>query len=170
MELLYDAANRHRVSADEIVQLMQLYTFDKERMEVLKIMAPALYDRRNGERIVKVFTFDDDRQKARDILNQSRQPRRPASDSDIESLYHKVKDAFPTAEKMNVLRQGVNKKYLTCRQCVRLLSLCDFDNERIDFLKVLAPHVSDYQNSRLILDCMSFPSGKEEAQKLLNRY
>lgn len=106
MELLYDAAARHRVSANEIIRLMQLYTFDKERMEVLNIMAPALYDRRNGERIVKVFTFDDDRQKARDILNQSRQPRRPASDSDIESLYHQVKEAFPTAEKMNVLRQG----------------------------------------------------------------
>lgn len=170
MELLYDAANRHRFSADEIVQLMKLYPFDDEKMEVLKIMAPAFYDRRNGEKIVKVFTFDDDREKARELLNQNRQPSRPASDSDIESLYHKVKEAFPTKEKMSVLRQGINKKYLTCKQCTRLLSLCDFDNERISFLKVLAPHIADYQNSYLILNCMSFPSGKEEAQKLLNRY
>lgn len=170
MELLYDAANCHRFSADEIIKLIKLYPFDDDRMKVLEIMAPALYDKRNDDRIVKAFTFDDNRQKAREVLQRSRQPHRPLSDADLENLYHKIKDAFPTEEKISTLHQEVSKKYITCRQCVRLLSLCDFDNERITFLKVLAPHVSDPQNSRLILDCMSFPSGKEEAQELLDCY
>lgn len=170
MELLYDAANCHHFSTDEVIELIKLYPFDDDRMKVLEIIVPALYDKRNNERIVNTFTFDDNRQKAREILLKSRQPQRLLSDADLENLYHKIKDAFPTEEKIRTLYQGVSKKYVTCRQCAHLLSLCDFDNERITFLKVLAPHVSDHQNNRLILDCMSFPSGKEEAQELLNRY
>ena len=92
------------------------------------------------------------------------------SHTEIEELYQNVKKAFPQEKKISTLRRGVMQKYVTCKQCIRLMSLCHFDNERIEFLKVLAPHIFDPYSSSLIVDSMNFLSGKKEAQEILDKY
>ncbi len=170
MEILYDIATQNSFSVDEIVQFMEIYTFDDDRMEVLEIMAPSLSERRNSGKLIEAFTFNKNRQKAREVLHRSHLPKRMVSHTEIEELYQNVKKAFPQEKKISTLRRGVMQKYVTCKQCIRLMSLCHFDNERIEFLKVLAPHIFDPYSSSLIVDSMNFLSGKKEAQEILDKY
>lgn len=80
------------------------------------------------------------------------------------------KCSFRFRDYMKILQTGMNGRNITCKQCVKLLSICDFDNERIKFLQVMAPHIYDCHNRQLIIDTMSFASGKDEARQLIERY
>lgn len=169
LKILREAARQSDFTCDEIVQLMKIFNFDDERLEALVILEPTIIDRENTNRIVDSMTFISGEEKAKNILNKKHHSGRLYSDSEINILYEKVKDAF-SFDQLKILQTGMNGRNITCKQCVKLLSICDFDNERIKFLQVMAPHIYDCHNRQLIIDTMSFASGKDEARQLIERY
>lgn len=169
LKILREAARQSDFTCDEIVQLMKIFNFDDERLEALGILEPTIIDRENTDRIVDSMTFISGEEKAKNILNKKHHSGRLYSDGEINVLYEKVKDAF-SFDQLKILQTGMNGRNITCKQCVKLLSICDFDNERIKFLQVMAPHIYDCHNRQLIIDTMSFASGKDEARQLIERY
>lgn len=169
LKILREAARQSDFICDEIVQLMKIFNFDDERLEALVILEPTIIDRENTDRIVDSMTFISGEEKAKNILNKKHHSGRLYSDGEINVLYEKVKDAF-SFDQLKILQTGMNGRNITCKQCVKLLSICDFDNERIKFLQVMAPHIYDCHNRQLIIDTMSFASGKDEARQLIERY
>lgn len=169
LKILREAASQSDFTCDEIVQLMKIFNFDDERLEALAILEPTIINRENTDRIVDSMTFISGEEKAKNILNKKHHSGRLYSDSEINILYEKVKDAF-SFDQLKILQTGMNGRNITCKQCVKLLSICDFDNERIKFLQVMAPHIYDCHNRQLIIDTMSFASGKDEARQLIERY
>lgn len=169
LKILREAARQSDFTCDEIVQLMKIFNFDDERLEALVILEPTIIDRENTDRIVDSMTFISGEEKAKNILNKKHHSGRLYSDGEINALYEKVKDAF-SFDQLKILQTGMNGRNITCKQCVKLLSICDFDNERIKFLQVMAPHIYDCHNRQLIIDTMSFASGKDEARQLIERY
>lgn len=169
LKILREAARQSDFTCDEIVQLMKIFNFDDERLEALAILEPTIIDRENTDRIVDSMTFISGEEKAKNILNKKHHSGRLYSDGEINVLYEKVKDAF-SFDQLKILQTGMNGRNITCKQCVKLLSICDFDNERIKFLQVMAPHIYDCHNRQLIIDTMSFASGKDEARQLIERY
>lgn len=169
LKILREAARQSDFTCDEIVQLMKIFNFDDERLEALVILEPTIIDQENTDRIVDSMTFISGEEKAKNILNKKHHSGRLYSDGEINVLYEKVKDAF-SFDQLKILQTGMNGRNITCKQCVKLLSICDFDNERIKFLQVMAPHIYDCHNRQLIIDTMSFASGKDEARQLIERY
>lgn len=169
LKILREAARQSDFTCDEIVQLMKIFNFDDERLEALVILEPTIIDRENTDRIVDSMTFISGEEKAKNILNKKHHSGRLYSDGEINVLYEKVKDAF-SFDQLKILQTGMNGRNITCKQCVKLLSICDFDNERIKFLQVMAPHIYNCHNRQLIIDTMSFASGKDEARQLIERY
>lgn len=169
LKILREAARQSDFTCDEIVQLMKIFNFDDERLEALVILEPTIIDRENTDRIVDSMTFISGEEKAKNILNKKHHSGRIYSDGEINVLYEKVKDAC-SFDQLKILQTGMNGRNITCKQCVKLLSICDFDNERIKFLQVMAPHIYDCHNRQLIIDTMSFASGKDEARQLIERY
>lgn len=169
LKILREAARQSDFTCDEIVQLMKIFNFDDERLEALVILEPTIIDRENTDRIVDSMTFISGEEKAKNILNKKHHSGRLYSDGEINVLYEKVKDAF-SFDQLKILQTGMNGRNITCKQCVKLLSICDFDNDRIKFLQVMAPHIYDCHNRQLIIDTMSFASGKDEARQLIERY
>lgn len=169
LDVLRNAARQSDFTCDEIVQLMKIFNSDDERLEALVILEPTIIDRQNVDRIINSMTFISGEEKARNILNKKHHSGRLYSDSEINILYEKVKDAF-SFDQLKILQTGMNGRNITCKQCVKLLSICDFDNERIKFLQVMAPHIYDCHNRQIIIDTMSFTSGKDEARQLIERY
>lgn len=145
LKILREAARQSDFTCDEIVQLMKIFNFDDERLEALVILEPTIIDRENTDRIVDSMTFISGEEKAKNILNKKHHSGRLYSDGEINVLYEKVKDAF-SFDQLKILQTGMNGRNITCKQCVKLLSICDFDNERIKFLQVMAPHIYDCHN------------------------
>lgn len=170
LNVIRDAARQSDFTCDEIIQLMKLFSFDDDQLEVLSILEPTIIDRQNVDRIINSMTFISGEEKARNILNRKHYNSRLYTDAEINTLYDRVKNAFPSSEQLKTLQTGLNNRNITCKQCVKLLSICNFDSERIKFLQIMVPHLYDYRNQQLIIDTMDFPSGKDEVRQLLMRY
>lgn len=170
LDVIRDAARQSDFTCDEIIQLMKLFSFDDDQLEVLSILEPTIIDRQNVDRIINSMTFISGEEKARNILNRKHYNSRLYADAEINTLYDRVKNAFPSSEQLKTLQTGLNNRNITCKQCVKLLSICNFDSERIKFLQIMVPHLYDYRNQQLIIDTMDFPSGKDEVRQLLMRY
>lgn len=170
LNVIRDAARQSDFTCDEIIQLMKLFSFDDDQLEVLSILEPTIIDRQNVDRIINSMTFISGEEKARNILNRKHYNSRLYADAEINTLYDRVKNAFPSSEQLKTLQTGLNNRNITCKQCVKLLSICNFDSERIKFLQIMVPHLYDYRNQQLIIDTMDFPSGKDEVRQLLMRY
>ncbi len=55
-------------TCDQCARVMELFSFDDDKLHVLKIMAPRIVDAQNAYIIYKVFTFDTDKEKAAQIM------------------------------------------------------------------------------------------------------
>lgn len=149
---------------------MKIFNSDDDRLEALAILEPTIIDRQNVDRIINSMTFISGEEKARSILNKKHYNSRLYTDAEINTLYDRVKNAFPSSEQLKTLETGLNSRSITCKQCVKLLSICDFDSERMKFLQVMAPHIYDCHNQQIIIDTMDFPSEKDEVRQLIQRY
>ena len=59
-------------SCAQVVRIMKIFSFDDSKMKVLSMMAPRIVDLQNATDIYRIFTFDSDKEKAVNILRNSR--------------------------------------------------------------------------------------------------
>ena len=71
LELIKLIAQDNFFRAEQISDILRLLVFSDTQLEALEIMYPRCSDRRYSYRILDVFTFDDDKEQARQIVGGS---------------------------------------------------------------------------------------------------
>lgn len=59
-------------SCAQVVRIMKIFPFDDEQLKALKMMAPHIVDLQNTCLIYKIFSFDSEKEKAEEIIRNSR--------------------------------------------------------------------------------------------------
>ena len=59
-------------SCAQVVRIMKIFPFDDEQLKALKMMAPHIVDLQNTGLIYKIFSFDSEKDKAEEIIRNSR--------------------------------------------------------------------------------------------------
>ena len=59
-------------SCAQVVRIMKIFPFDDEQLKALKMMAPHIVDLQNTDLIYKVFSFDSEKDKAEEIIRNSK--------------------------------------------------------------------------------------------------
>ena len=59
-------------SCAQVARIMKIFPFDDEQLKALKMMAPHIVDLQNTGLIYKVFCFDSEKEKAEEIIRNSR--------------------------------------------------------------------------------------------------
>ena len=59
-------------SCAQVVRIMKIFPFDDEQLKALKMMAPHIVDLQNTGLIYKVFSFDSEKDKAEEIIRNSK--------------------------------------------------------------------------------------------------
>lgn len=85
-------------------------------------------------------------------------------DDEFQQLYEKVKSSV---FKESTLERSIFYQSFTCKQCIKLMSLYTFDDDKLKILKVLVGHISDKGNYNDIVDSLDFISSKEKARSIL---
>ena len=67
-----DAARYQRFSSLQVKRILQLFSWDSERLDVLKILAPAMTDGYKVHEIIDTFDFESKKDEARRILGITR--------------------------------------------------------------------------------------------------
>ena len=89
------------------------------------------------------------------------------SEKDFQFLYKTIKKKSFDDDRMEILGVGVLDNYFTCHQCVRLMSLYKFDDDKLKILRIMAGHIVDLENHHDILMRINFDSNKLKALDIL---
>ena len=89
------------------------------------------------------------------------------SEKDFQFLYKIIKKKSFDDDRMEILGVGVLDNYFTCHQCVRLMSLYKFDDDKLKILRIMAGHIVDLENHHDILMRLDFESNKLKALYIL---
>ena len=89
------------------------------------------------------------------------------SEKDFQFLYKIIKKKSFDDDRMEILGVGVLDNYFTCHQCVRLMSLYKFDDDKLKILRIMVGHIVDLENHHDILKRLDFDSNKEKALDIL---
>lgn len=89
------------------------------------------------------------------------------NEKDFQFLYKIIKKKSFDDDRMEILSVGVLDNYFTCQQCVRLMSLYKFDDEKLKILRIMSGHIVDLENHHDILMRLDFESNKLKALYIL---
>ena len=89
------------------------------------------------------------------------------NEKDFQFLYKIIKKKSFDDDRMEILSVGVLDNYFTCHQCVRLMSLYKFDDDKLQILRIMAGHIVDLENHHDILMRIDFDSNKLKALDIL---
>ena len=89
------------------------------------------------------------------------------NEKDFQFLYKTIKKKSFDKDRLELLQVGVLDNYFTCRQCVRLMSLYRFDDDKLKILRIMAGHLVDVKNHNDILKQLDFGSSKRKALDIL---
>ena len=92
---------------------------------------------------------------------------RGMNERDFLSLYNKVKSKPFKDDQLDLLEAGIGNRGLSCKQCVRMMSIYLFDDDKLEVLKILAPNISDRENYDEIINALDFISSEEKARSIL---
>ena len=89
------------------------------------------------------------------------------NEKDFQFLYKIIKKKSFDDDRMEILSVGVLDNYFTCQQCVRLMSLYKFDDDKLKILRIMSGHIVDLENHHDILMRLDFESNKLKALYIL---
>ncbi|WP_291529868.1 DUF4476 domain-containing protein [Bacteroides sp. UBA939] len=92
---------------------------------------------------------------------------RGMNERDFQAFYRKVKSKPFKDDQLELIAIDMENKELTCSQCVRLMSIYTFDDEKLKVLDIVASQIADKENYDKIIDALSFISSQEKARVAL---
>lgn len=91
----------------------------------------------------------------------------PVKPNRFEQFYSNVKSEPFKDGKFKTLRIGVTNGRFTCAEVAQMMNLFSFDDDKLDALYIMGPHVYDFENYKTIIKTLSFMSSKEKAENYI---
>lgn len=100
--------------------------------------------------------------------NNHMRPGRIINDRDFQQLYNTVKSKPFKDDQLELLVVGVADRYFSCQQCIRLMSIYTFDDDKLKVLDIVAPRIADPENYEDIVRSLSFLSSQDKVRKMFS--
>ena len=100
--------------------------------------------------------------------NNHVRPGRIINDRDFQQLYNTVKSKPFKDDQLELLSRGVADRYFSCQQCIRLMSIYTFDDDKLNVLDIVAPRIADPENYEDIVRSLSFLSSQDKVRKMFS--
>lgn len=100
--------------------------------------------------------------------NNHGRPGRVISDNDFQQLYNKVKSKPFKDDQLELLSIGVGNRNFSCRQCIKMMSIYTFDDDKLLVLDIMEPRIIDRENYEDIIRSLSFISSQDKVRKMFS--
>lgn len=175
LPLLQTGVRGYQLTVEQCVNLLKLFDWDDTRMKALEAMQPALADRTNILSIVRTFDSALKQDEATRFLLHTGNPAYTSispyaniiSEQDFNELYLQVKATSFDTERIRLFKVGTQGYRFLASQCASLLSTFDWDNKRMEALRVILPQIADRINGASIVATFSSTFKKDDAARLL---
>ncbi len=85
----------------------------------------------------------------------------------LDDLIEALEDADFDEDQLRILRTAARKNYFQVRQVVRILEALDFEDTRLEAVRILWPRVVDRENAHELYEAFDFSSSREELEDIL---
>ncbi len=91
---------------------------------------------------------------------------REMKDEEFNAFYSKIKNKPFKDDQLELLQTGAENRFFTCKQCLRLMSIYTFDDDKLEVCRVIIPRIVDRENYDKIVDGVSFISSQEKVRAM----
>lgn len=89
-------------------------------------------------------------------------------EKDFLDFLNTVNTRISRDDKMAEIKREVYNRSFACSQCVQMMNLFTFDNDKLQVFNTMAPNIADWENQTLILNNFKFISTREKAQQTID--
>lgn len=89
------------------------------------------------------------------------------NDHDLSIICNNIKKASFKGDKYALIEVASLGCYYNCNQCVTIMNLFDFNDEKMKALKYMATRIIDPQNANIICKLFDFSDDKDKAMRLV---
>lgn len=95
-------------------------------------------------------------------------PHNVLSPQGLERIIRLAKEVSFKDDRMRLLEAALTERPVTADQCVRLMKLADFDDERLEIIRCVNGNLVDPENIPDILNELNFKSNRDKAWEILS--
>lgn len=165
LKLLSKRAVDMKFTCAQCLKLMSLYTFDDDRLPILRILSPYIVDPENRESIVNSMIFISGKNAAKKVLacaGDAVIKKPPHGDRwTFNRLFEEMKGTGFKDNQLKILKQHAADMRFTCGQCVKVMSLQTFDDDKLALLRAMVPYIVDPENEQVIIDALGLLRERE---------
>lgn len=172
-KIIKEAVGRNRFTSEQCAEILKVLAWDDERLEILPLLVPVITDRYNDGKIVQAMTFISGEKEARAILDAYKNNSHryfALSDSDFSTFYKQLQNEPFKSGQLRLLKQKTDRSGFSCSQCVKILELLTWDDDKMEFLIELASVITDRSNDGEIVRSFTYQSNREKARRILDTY
>jgi hypothetical protein len=193
-DIIQSAAQNNFFITDQLVSILQLFNFDKEKMEVLKIVYPRVLDPENNFKLYACFnlykdeltkylrgleanrSYEDNKVPSNDRPNPK--PRYdkhkivPVSDYNLSQIIQGYKNTTFESDRLQYIRTVASSNYFLINQIIELVNSTSYASEdtKLSVIEILYPNITDTNNNFLLYDCFTFSSSKEKLGQFIQKF
>lgn len=177
LRIIADASRGGVFSTQQTVALMKIFAFDRERLRVLRMLAPRTVLRGDAYEIINSLSFERDA--ARRILEEaarsydnrgySRGYDYPPQQDNREwfaRVLEQVRRAPFESDKMGIISDACRGGMFYTKQAIALMKVFPFDRERLRVLRLIAPRLIISGDAYEIIQSFTFE--KDAARRILD--
>lgn len=176
IRFIEEVARRSYFTTEQAARLINLFSDTQQRLNVLRTLAPRLRDGYNSPYLLDLFSYGG-RERAERILRQfapviPRQydPRyggQVPREEDFEEFLRGINRLSFPKDQIRYVQDAARFNTFTVRQTERILKQFNWDEERLQVLEAIAPHLRDGYNAYRLIECFDFLDAQEKARRLL---
>lgn len=91
----------------------------------------------------------------------------PMSDEHFNLYLSKISKVAFNDCKFAIIEVCCINNFFTCRQVLSIIKLFNFDDEKIDVLKIMSPNILDKENGEILAEHFTFDRYKNQAKAIL---
>lgn len=87
----------------------------------------------------------------------------------FQSLYKEFNETPFKDDQLKMLYTDTADRYFTCSQCIQLMGIYTFDDDKLNVLTIVAPRIVDRKNYENIINSLDFISSQDKAKDIFKK-
>lgn len=128
-----------------------------------RLYSERIYFNGNGVKYIQVGGMGDHR-------HEYAQYDRVMSSQLFDAFFNKMKKEPFSSDRFKMLEAALANTDFTCGQCLRLVKLYSFDDDKMEIMKLMYPRIVDKEAFFTVVDVLTFSSNKDEMNEFVKNY
>ena len=178
MTVAKTAISNNYFKTAQVRQLAQLFSFEDDKMQVVKLAYAKTVDRSNYYQLSDLFSFSSNKEAlSRFIQENSNQynngstERTVISDNEFSRLKSKIQSTFSESSRLTAARQAIDGNYFTAGQVKDLVVLFSNDSTKLEMAKYAYGKTINQADYLLYLsNVFALRTSKDELERYVANY